>query len=415
MKPINVVFIGSLTDVSGYGVAGRAYVRALRTLPNVNLATRNIKFDLGNYEPTEEESHELYDPLPFGAPDVVIHHTTPEFFYFPWSTFETRSAQERIDKTREVIDYQLPRNKDQHPYNKAINIALTHWETSLLPVPWVPAFNEMEHVVVSSTANAQCFGLSGVKAPTSIIPIPVPQDMDKFRALEPLKVRGVSPSAYDCIFYSICQVSPKKGLDKLLTCWYSAMGRTKALLLLKVYISAGFGSQNQTAIRDYLAHYRELTNVGRYAPVITITKSLSQEDMWRLHRLGNCYVLPSRAEGFSMTHFEAMAMGNPPIGVPWGGPADFLNEDNSFLIDYHMAPTIGMRRFGAPYLYTSQQAWAEPHEDSLVQNMNAAMTMYTEDPAAWEEKRRHGQETIKAFSTEKVAKQWDEVLKLVTS
>lgn len=74
-----------------------------------------------------------------------------------------------------------------------------------------------------------------------------------------------------------------------------------------------------------------------YDPRIKIIKSfIPDEAMANLYRKCDCLVLPSMGEGFGLHAIEAMATGRPVIGPKFSGLADFMDENNSFLVDYDM-------------------------------------------------------------------------------
>jgi glycosyltransferase involved in cell wall biosynthesis len=55
-------------------------------------------------------------------------------------------------------------------------------------------------------------------------------------------------------------------------------------------------------------------------------------DIPRLYAAVDCFVLPTRGEGWGLPIFEAMAMGLPVIATNWSGQVDFMNENNAFPI-----------------------------------------------------------------------------------
>ncbi|HPD18841.1 MAG TPA: glycosyltransferase family 4 protein, partial [Candidatus Goldiibacteriota bacterium] len=67
-----------------------------------------------------------------------------------------------------------------------------------------------------------------------------------------------------------------------------------------------------------------------------ITEEYDEGQMAELMRNADCFVLPSRAEGFGMIYLEAIACGIPVIATNWGGHCDFLNEQNSLLVKCKM-------------------------------------------------------------------------------
>lgn len=46
----------------------------------------------------------------------------------------------------------------------------------------------------------------------------------------------------------------------------------------------------------------------------------------------DCFVIPSRGEGWGRPHIEAMSMGLPVIATNWSGNLEFMKPWNSYLI-----------------------------------------------------------------------------------
>lgn len=57
-----------------------------------------------------------------------------------------------------------------------------------------------------------------------------------------------------------------------------------------------------------------------------------QEDMPKLYKRAQAFVLPSRGEGWGRPHMEALSMGIPVLATNWSGPTAFLHEGNSYPI-----------------------------------------------------------------------------------
>ena len=95
-----------------------------------------------------------------------------------------------------------------------------------------------------------------------------------------------------------------------------------------------------------------------------IDRSLSGEELDGLMAACDCYVSLHRAEGFGLTMAEAMAIGKPVIGTGYSGNVDFMNADNSYLVDY----TIG--RVGPDCeIYPPEGEWADPSVEHAAQLM----------------------------------------------
>ena len=88
-----------------------------------------------------------------------------------------------------------------------------------------------------------------------------------------------------------------------------------------------------------------------------ITEMVSEEDLVRLYRTMDAFVLPTRGEGWGLPTIQAMSMGMPTISTNWGGNTEFMTKDTSFLI-----PVDGLDELPKGNLYGSEggKKWALP-------------------------------------------------------
>jgi glycosyltransferase involved in cell wall biosynthesis len=82
---------------------------------------------------------------------------------------------------------------------------------------------------------------------------------------------------------------------------------------------------------------------------------LSRDEMFGLQNSVDCYVSLHRSEGFGLGMAECMYLGKPVIATAYSGNLDFMDHDNSLLVDYKMVPL----RDG-DYPYWRGQQWADP-------------------------------------------------------
>lgn len=81
---------------------------------------------------------------------------------------------------------------------------------------------------------------------------------------------------------------------------------------------------------------KELQNLAdnlQVADKIKFHGSLSREQIAKIYRRCDCFVLPSAFETFGVVYIEAMAAGLPVIATRCGGPEDFVTEENGILVD----------------------------------------------------------------------------------
>jgi glycosyltransferase involved in cell wall biosynthesis len=88
-----------------------------------------------------------------------------------------------------------------------------------------------------------------------------------------------------------------------------------------------------------------------------ITEMISEEDLVRLYRTMDAFVLPTRGEGWGLPTIQAMSMGLPTIATNWGGNTEFMTRDTSFLL-----PIDGLDELPHDSLYEwrAGKKWALP-------------------------------------------------------
>ena len=96
-------------------------------------------------------------------------------------------------------------------------------------------------------------------------------------------------------------------------------------------------------------HEEALLDAAQGRPDIHIVdRSLTAEEMDGLIAGCDCYVSLHRSEGFGLTMAEAMAVGKPVIATAYSGNVDFMNRDNSLLVDYELTRRRAGRRDLSP-------------------------------------------------------------------
>jgi glycosyltransferase involved in cell wall biosynthesis len=98
--------------------------------------------------------------------------------------------------------------------------------------------------------------------------------------------------------------------------------------------------------------------------IIIIDKLLSREEMYGLLNSCDSYISLHRSEGFGLGLAESMYLGKPVIGTAYSGNMDFMNSENSYLVDFKLVPVPE----GA-YPFWENQVWADPDVESAAQGM----------------------------------------------
>jgi len=325
MSEPRILYIAPLRDFSGYATAARNYVLALDK-NGCDVVTRSLHYDGGN-RPLSEKEVEL-NKKNLQDVEIIIQHTTPN---------ET----------------------ERKP--GVFNVNYFAWETDRVPDEWVEQINQMDLALVPCNANISAARRSGVKIPIEKIEHTFDKADYEGNPL-PFLMNGAENHFK---FLAICQISKKKGLDALLKAYLSEFRASdQTMLILKVYFGSSDTEEHKNKMLNQIEKMKELLRIGDYPPVYLVHGVMDEAGIAKLYATSDCYVLPSRGEGWGIPHFDAMGFGLPPIAVNWGGPTEFITPECGWLVDYHMSPCFDMPH-PHPFMYTGKDNWAEPHIDSL--------------------------------------------------
>lgn len=230
-------------------------------------------------------------------------------------------------------------------------------EVTGLPSKWVEGCNRMDEVWVPASFNVETFRRSGVTVPIHVMPLGV--DIDYYHP----RITGFRPSSR-FTFLSVFEWGERKAPEVLLRAFAQEFKQAEdVLLILSIF--------NRDPTVDVEVEVRKLS-LRPSAPIaILVNPELATYQMGSLYRSADCFVLPSRGEGWGMTALEAMACGLPVIATGWGGPADFLHDDVGYPLDWSLVPAQARCPYYAGF------EWAEPDFEHL----RFLMRQVVDDPA----------------------------------
>ncbi len=79
-------------------------------------------------------------------------------------------------------------------------------------------------------------------------------------------------------------------------------------------------------------HLQDIINECNITDKVRLLGQKTRPELFELMRKSNAFVLASKSETFGVVYIEAMACGLPVIATRCGGPEDFVNDTNGFLI-----------------------------------------------------------------------------------
>jgi len=219
-------------------------------------------------------------------------------------------------------------------------------EVTGLPREWVDGCNAMDEVWVPASFNVDSFRASGVRVPVRVMPLGV--DVDHFHP----GIVGSRPSSR-YTFLSVFEWGERKAPEILLRSFAAEFApQEDVVLLLSVF--------NRDPSVDVEAEIARLDLPPSAPVVVMVNPEFAGYQMGALYRSADCFVLPSRGEGWGMPVLEAMASGLPVIATGWGGPADFLHDGVGYPLRVAKMVPAEAR---CPYYEGFE--WAEPDPDHL--------------------------------------------------
>jgi len=238
-----------------------------------------------------------------------------------------------------------PRITDMKGKYNLINFA---WEESLIPNQWVGDFNRLDGIMVPSNFVKNVLINSGVTSKIEVIPNII--DIGLFtREVKPME----SYTRKGFVFLNIGSGFPRKGVDVLIRAYTEEFTSDDDVsLILKSFPN----------IHNNIQELIKAATKSNGPEIIHIEEDMSEDEIISLYKASNCFVSPTRGEGFGLPMAEAMLCKIPVIVTNYGGHLDFCSKDNSYLIDFEL--TLSRTHLKAEYGIKGSM-WAEPDTKHL--------------------------------------------------
>jgi glycosyltransferase involved in cell wall biosynthesis len=266
----------------------------------------------------------------------------------------------RLDVARSVLYYGvMPAHWNLDLYGHR-RVGRTMFGTDRIPDGWCERCNAMDEVWVPSEFNRETFVAAGVD-PRKLRVLHAGVDTEVFRpGLLPLGLAHRRKFN----FLSVSNLDPRKGTDLLLKAYLKEFKPDEDVTLI-LKISADYDERIDPAAQLAFFVEREVGfTLEQSPPLILLNGPMSQAAMASLYTAASAFVLPTHGEGYGRAFLEALACELPVIATRWSGQLDFLNDQNSYLIDVEgLVPASTECEFFAGHL------WAQPSVDHLRQLM----------------------------------------------
>lgn len=222
-------------------------------------------------------------------------------------------------------------------WENQFRIISTMWETMYLPAPFRDNLHHFDAIVVPCEHNVEVFG----NYHSNVVKIPLGIDPECWH---------YTPRQESDFFTFFCGGSgERKGVDLAVAAFKKTFGDWKGSgrvprLMLK-------NPKSEESVKD----------VDLWGPnIFMVSGRLTDEEEIDLYGHADCYVQPSRGEGFGLQPLQAMAQGIPTILTDASGQAEFA----------HLGYGISAVPTPASYfIYGDCGNWWEPNLDELCDHM----------------------------------------------
>lgn len=272
------------------------------------------------------------------------------------------------------------------PADADYTIGRTMFETDRIARDWVAACNRMDEVWVPSKFNVETFATSGVER-SKLVVMPGAVDSEFF---DPARHSAYPlPGKARFNFLSIFEWSSRKGWDVLLAAYLREFSAEDDVCLwLRTYLFSKPEGDPTEEIRRRIADFTASLGLGdrRLPRIELIAEQVPSEQLPGLYLACDCYVAPSRGEGWGRPQHEAMLMERPVIATNWSANTEFMTEETSYLLDYELVEARGLE----PELWHYKgHRWANPSESHLRTLMRRVFEQPEEARAKGQAARRH--------------------------
>jgi glycosyltransferase involved in cell wall biosynthesis len=244
-------------------------------------------------------------------------------------------------------------NADQMPIARSVlgrkafagryNIGYWLWELEKFPHDWRRAFDLVDEVWAPTSFVRDAIAAASAKP---VLRMPMPVDFDAPASMG-RNTFGLPHEEFIFLFsYDFNSFAARKNPEAVIAAFRQAFADgARGVRLLVKSTNGGRFPEKLAALQRSMAD----------DPRIEVRDGfLSREEMFGLQNAIDCYVSLHRSEGFGLGMAECMYLGKPVIATGYSGNLDFMNRDNSLLVDYRMVPLRN-----GDYPYWKGQQWAD--------------------------------------------------------
>lgn len=163
------------------------------------------------------------------------------------------------------------------------------------------------------------------------------------------KILNDNPEKYpkipkDFKFFFVSRYSQRKGIDSLVKSFFDEFDYSKDDVCLVMFCRHILNVKDsdiiiENKIKDIMNNHSSQNK----PPIYIYDQPVSEKDQAGMYGWGDCFVLPTRGEGFGLPFIEAAACKMPVIAPNHTGLSDFISDDVAYVINTDEIDSCGIR------------------------------------------------------------------------
>ena len=258
-------------------------------------------------------------------------------------------------------------------------VGFWYWELDRIPQGWKDALASLDEIWVATEFVAAAVRGATSKPVVKIAP-PIEVRLSRRYARSDF---ALPENRFLFLFSFDYNSYPKrKNPDGAIAAFRRAFGNRRDVGLVLKSINGKHHAERFAEMRDL---------VGADDRIVVLDAFLTRDEVLGLQSVADAFVSLHRSEGLGLGLAESMYQGKPVIGTRYSGNLEFMNDQNSCLVDCELVP-VGK----GEYHYDDERFhWAQPDVDQGAHCMRRLV-----DDADFRQRiARNGQQTIRTRFT----------------
>ncbi|MEM0577010.1 glycosyltransferase family 4 protein [Flavobacterium polysaccharolyticum] len=242
---------------------------------------------------------------------------------------------------------------DPYFFKQRYTILFMVWESEYIAPELAENLNLFNEIW---TTSKYCKTIFQKTFPNPIKIVPHPVEVDIQRVLNKKKIGYIDKTKFSFLFiFSYHSSIERKNPFFLIESFKKAFGDRDDVELVIKTVGASKHKKSRQRLQQCLSNNIKIYDV-----------ELDKDSVNQLIQSCDAYVSMHHSEGFGLTLAEAMYLGKPVIATNYSGNTEFMNDDNSFLVDYELGYIENSDTTFCP-----KTLWGNPLLDDAVEKLRS--------------------------------------------